>query len=88
MEQIYAVSVSEKYHVRENALILLGYLKIDSSDGWTTFEKEDKNTSRIIKVRFKNISGTMDRVIVDVYKMPNRVLKSKMENVLMWKVNS
>jgi Tfp pilus assembly protein PilV len=88
MENIYAVSVIEKYSERENAIVGLEFLKIDSSDGWITFEKKVKNTDRLIKVRFKNISGTMDRVIVDVYKMPNRVLQSKMENVLVWKENS
>jgi hypothetical protein len=88
MENIYGVSVIEKYSERENAIVGLEFLKIDSSDGWITFEKKVKNTDRLIKVRFKNISGTMDRVIVDVYKMPNRVLQSKMENVLVWKENS
>lgn len=88
MEKMYAFSENTLYSKREEILLnpsVGGYTKKSNQNGWMVFEKDDVDTNDLIKVRLKNRTGTMDRVIVEVYEMPEKTLRAKMENVLVWK---
>lgn len=85
MENIYAASTSTRFSQRENAIEGLAYEKKATEEIWTVFEKKIEATDRLVKVRITDKTGTMTRIIVEVYEGPEKILRAKMENILVWK---
>ncbi|MCG7336999.1 hypothetical protein MHZ95_17200 [Sporosarcina sp. ACRSM] len=87
MENIYAVSTGTTFSQRETAIESLAYEKKVTEGIWTVFEKRNETTDRWVKVRLADKTGTMTRIIVEVYEDPKKILRAKMENVLVWKAD-
>lgn len=84
MENIYALTTNG---TREGAIEGLGYTKGPHKDGWTEFNRE-YSPDILIKVKLKNITGEMDRVLVLVYEQPiSDNPRAQMENVIVWRAD-
>lgn len=82
MENIYSESKNET----GRAAVLETYTEVGTDvEGWETYKINDE-ADGLIKLRFKSVEGSdnMERVIVEVYEMPQEILRSKMQNVLIW----
>ncbi|HJF32402.1 MAG TPA: hypothetical protein K8V56_11595 [Sporosarcina psychrophila] len=85
MENIYALSTS---FTREAAIkSLVDYTKEPDVEGWTVFNKL-YSPDISIKVKLKNKTGEMDRVLVEVIEPPSsNTPKAQMENVIIWRAD-
>ncbi|MER2090754.1 MAG: prepilin-type N-terminal cleavage/methylation domain-containing protein [Sporosarcina sp.] len=87
MEKIYAASLSTAFSGREGAIVNLDYEKKVSEGSWKVFEKKDDQEDRLVKIRMLDRNVNMTRLIVEVYEGPDKILRAKMENILMWKAD-
>lgn len=86
MEKIYASSTDNGI---KEAFDDLGYTEKAVQENWNVFEKLSVDKKVLIKVRVKMLKeiknvNNMVSIIVEVYELPNKTQREKMQNVLMW----